>query len=119
MHTRRAVGAARVLVDRLNALIKRNVLAVAIGKIPTPPGIVARAREAKDAAEGGDGSDRLIVGEEESYKTYYDSDYLAWVLPQMPASQRRDPLAYLYGIAERVLANPVVQRFDNYVRSLR
>jgi hypothetical protein len=64
MDTRRAVGATRVLMNRLDALIQCDVLAVALRQTTAPPGIVARARDAQDAAEGGDRSNSLISGYE-------------------------------------------------------
>jgi hypothetical protein len=51
-------------MNRLDALIKRDVLAAALRKTATPPGVVASAGDAKCAAEGGDGSNSLISGYE-------------------------------------------------------
>lgn len=64
MDARRAVGGAGVLMDRLDALIKPNILAVALRQITTAPGVVARAGNVKGAAEGGDRMQSLIGGYE-------------------------------------------------------
>ena len=54
MDARSTIGGAGVLMDRLDAVIKGDVLAMALDQVTTAPGVVARAGDAKGAAQSSD-----------------------------------------------------------------